>query len=252
MPQVIRRASWLSVLVVALLAVSTVNAHPIHQTDEAMEKGQASKLESRSPVSHSDMAMCHWKNTLLTKTQRLIPDTQKYVHDLLQGLGLQAPTPTATATSTPTATPTTSVETKQDLDDMKPTQTTNIIYSSSTSYTPTYSSNGAGYTHTVKHVHSNNRPIENVQIGQGWNGDKKITTEDIPVVFDTLYRELEHRLKNMIDSSDEIGLDGFLWWGCSVLRVQKEMMDVDVDSGKCEIKRLCLFLILYFVLLAWM
>ncbi|KAJ9492381.1 hypothetical protein VN97_g861 [Penicillium thymicola] len=179
-------------MVVALLAVSTVNAYPIHQTDEAMEKGQASKLESRSP--------------------RLIPDTQKYVHDILQGLGLEEPTPTATATatSTPTATPTAGVETKEDLDNMKPTQTTNIIYSSSTSYTPTHSSNGAGYTHTVKHVHSNNRPVGNVQIGQGWNGDKKITTEDIPVAFDTLYRELEHRLKNMIDSSDEIGLDGFL------------------------------------------
>lgn len=93
---------------------------------------------------------------------------------------------------------------------MKPTQTTNIIYSSSTSYTPTYSSNGAGYTHTVKHVQSNKRPIENVQIGQGWNGDKKVTTEDIPVAFDSLYEELEHRLKNVIDSSDEIGLDGFL------------------------------------------
>ncbi|CAI7617704.1 unnamed protein product [Penicillium viridicatum] len=194
MPQFIPRTSWLSVLVVALLAVSTVNAHPIHQTEEAMEKWQTSKLESRSP--------------------RLIPDTQKYVHDLLQGLGLEEPTPTATATSTPTPTPTptatASVETKQDLDSMKPTQTTNIIYSSSTIYTPTYSSNGAGYTHTVKHVHSNDRPIENVQIGQGWNGDKKITTEDIPVVFDALYRELEHRLNNMIDSSDEIGLDGFL------------------------------------------
>ncbi|KAJ5957496.1 hypothetical protein N7501_011775 [Penicillium viridicatum] len=192
MPQFIPRASWLSALVVALLAVSTVNARPIHQTEEAMEKGQASKLESRSP--------------------RLIPDTKEYVHDLLQGLGLEEPAPTATATSTPTptSTPTASVETEQDLDSMKPTQTTHIIYSSSTSYTPTYSSNVAGYTHTVKHIHSNNRPIENVQIGQGWNGDKKIRTEDIPVVFDTLYRELEHRLNNMIDSSDEIGLDGFL------------------------------------------
>lgn len=59
MPQVIPRASWLSVMVVALLAVSTVNAYPIHQTDEAMEKGQASKLESRSPVSHLDMALYH-------------------------------------------------------------------------------------------------------------------------------------------------------------------------------------------------
>ncbi|KAJ5589143.1 hypothetical protein N7537_011821 [Penicillium hordei] len=190
MPQLIPRASWVSVLMVALLAVSTVNAHPIYQTVEEMEKGQASKLESRSP--------------------RLIPDTQEYVHDLLQGLGLQEPTPTPTATSTPTSTPTASVQTKQELDNMKPTQTTNIVYSSSTGYTSTYSSNGAGYTHTVKHVHSNNRPIENIQIGQGWNGDKKITTEDIPVAFDTFYRELEHRLKNMIDSSDEIGLDGFL------------------------------------------
>lgn len=29
-------------------------------------------------------------------------------------------------------------------------------------------------------------------------------------------------------------------------------MDIDVDAGKCELKRLCLFLILYFVLLGWM
>ncbi|KGO54739.1 hypothetical protein PEX1_048220 [Penicillium expansum] len=93
---------------------------------------------------------------------------------------------------------------------MKPTQTTQIIYSSSTIYTPTYSGDSAGYTHTVKHVHSNDKPIENIQIGPGWNADKKLTTEDLPVVFDTLYKELEHRLKNAIDSSDEIGLDGLL------------------------------------------
>lgn len=93
---------------------------------------------------------------------------------------------------------------------MKPTQTTHIIYSSSTSYTPTHGSNGAGYTHTVKQEHSNNRPVENIQIGQGWNGDKKITAENFPAVFDAVYKELEHRLSDTINSSDEIGLENFL------------------------------------------
>lgn len=59
MPQVILRASWLSVLVVALLAVSIVNAHPIQQTDEKIGNGQVVKLESRSPVSPSGIALCH-------------------------------------------------------------------------------------------------------------------------------------------------------------------------------------------------
>ncbi|CAG8886388.1 unnamed protein product [Penicillium egyptiacum] len=192
MSQIIFGASWLSLLVL-LLAVSTVNALPIYQTDEQMGKGQVGKLESRSP--------------------RLIPDTEEYVHDILQGLGLTEPTPTTTSTATPTATPTTSIKNKQDLEDledMKPTQTTHIIYSSSTSYTPTHGSNGAGYTHTVKHEYSNNRPIENIQVGHGWNGDKKITAEDFPAVFDAVYRELEHRLKDTINSSDEIGLEDFL------------------------------------------
>ncbi|KAJ5799412.1 uncharacterized protein N7518_001480 [Penicillium psychrosexuale] len=188
MSQVIPRASWLSLIVVALLAVSTVNAHPVHQADEEMEKGHTGKLESRSP--------------------RLIPDTQKYVHDILQGLGLEEPT--STSTSTPTATPTASVKTKQDSESMNPTKTTEITYSSSTSYTPTYSGNSASYTHTVKNVHSYNRPVENVQLGHGWNGDKKVTVDDLPAAFDALYKVLEHRLKDAIDSSDEIGLDEFL------------------------------------------
>ncbi|CAG8135353.1 unnamed protein product [Penicillium nalgiovense] len=195
MSHIISRASWLSLLVVALLAVSTVNALPIYQTDEHM-KGQVGKLESRSP--------------------RLIPDTKEYVHDILQELGLTKPSPTstATATATPTATPTStpiaSIKDEQDVEYMKPTQTTHIIYSSSTSYTPTHGSNGAGYTHTVKQEHSNNRPVENIQIGQGWNGDKKITAENFPAVFDAVYKELEHRLSDTINSSDEIGLENFL------------------------------------------
>ncbi|KAG0155394.1 hypothetical protein PDIDSM_971 [Penicillium digitatum] len=192
MPQLTLRTSWLSLLVVVLVAMSTVNAHPIYQTDEEMEKGQAGTLESQS--------------------QRLIPDTKKYINALLQGLGLEEPTTTTTATPTPTttATSTASVKTKQETADKNLTQTTHIIYSSSTSHTPTSSSNSAGYTHVVKDAYSKNKPIENIQIGPGWNGDRKVTPEDLPAVSDTLYRELENRLNNVIDSSDEIGLDSFL------------------------------------------
>jgi hypothetical protein len=215
MSHVTSRASWLSLLLVSLLVVSTVNALPIYQTDQQIE-GQVGKLESRSPVSHSEAALYIWKRTLLTETQRLIPDTAEYVHDILQGLGLTKPSPSSTATSsatptsTPTSTPTASIKDEQDVEYMKPTHTTHIIYSSSTSYTPTHGSNGAGYTHTVKQEHSNNRPVENIQIGQGWNGGKKITAENFPAVFDAVYKELEHRLSDAINSSDEIGLENFL------------------------------------------
>jgi hypothetical protein len=124
----------------------------------------------------------------------------------LQGLGLDKPE------ATPTGTPTTaSMKTeKGQPENETATPTTHITYSSSVSYTPTYGSNGAGFTHTVKHEESSNKPIENVQILPGWGRNKKISSEDLPGLFDAMYQEVKHRLGNMIDSSDEIGLDGFI------------------------------------------
>ncbi|KAJ5383060.1 hypothetical protein N7517_000971 [Penicillium concentricum] len=181
MPPIISRTAWLSLLLVALLAVSTVNAHPIRQTAE-MENA----LEVRSP--------------------RLIPDTEEYVRTILQGFGLEAPTPTSTPT--PTVTPTASIKTNQDLENMEPTQTTHSIYSSPISYTSTYGSNEAGYTQTVEHKHSDNEPVESAQVGDGWNGGKQV--EDFTKLFKSIYELLEHRLKDMINSSDEIGLENFV------------------------------------------
>lgn len=146
-----------------------------------------------------------WKNQL-TKLQRLIPDTEGYVHDILQGLGLKEPK--ATSTGTPT---TASMEAEQGQpENEKATPTTHITYSSSVSYTPTYDSNGAGFTQTAKHEESNNKPFENVQIMPGWGSNRKITSEDLPLLFDAMYREVKHRVSNMIDSTDEIGLDRFM------------------------------------------
>ncbi|OQE06734.1 hypothetical protein PENVUL_c016G04993 [Penicillium vulpinum] len=181
MSQSIPRASWLSLFMVALLAVSTVNAHPISQTDKDTEQRQVVKLESRSP--------------------RLITDTQNYVHDILQGLGLEDPTPTAA--------PTASIETTQQ-QNPENTKPTHMTYSDSNIYAPSYDSNGVGFTQTVKTEHSNNRPVENVQVGHGWRGGDEITPEDFPFIFETMARELGHRFKNMVDSSDEVGLAIFL------------------------------------------
>lgn len=61
----------------------------------------------------------------------------------------------------------------------------------------------------MKHQETSHRPV-NVQIMPGWGKDRKLTAEDFPRLFDAVYHEIEHRVGNVIDSSDEIGLDGFM------------------------------------------
>jgi len=170
------------------------------------------KLGHRLVTFHSSL------KAITNKTKRLIPDTENYVHEIFQGLGLADPS--SSSTRTPSSTPTPSVKAEQGhpenlnsedhSENMKPTPTTHITYQSSTSYTPTYDSNGAGFTHTVKHQESSKKPIENIQLMHGWNQDRKLTSEDLPLIFDAVYQELKHRVGNMIDSSDEVGLDKFM------------------------------------------
>lgn len=62
----------------------------------------------------------------------------------------------------------------------------------------------AAYTTVIRH--GDTKPIENIQIGSGWNGKKKLTAEDLPVIFDAVTDMLSSRFRDMIDSSDEIGL----------------------------------------------
>lgn len=66
--------------------------------------------------------------------------------------------------------------------------------------------NGGGYTHNIEHVNTNEKPIENVQIMPGWDNKHQLTAEDVPRVMDAVYKELAHRFRNMLDSSDEVGL----------------------------------------------
>ncbi|KAJ5185632.1 hypothetical protein N7491_006498 [Penicillium cf. griseofulvum] len=182
MSQVISRASWLSLLLVALLAVSTVNAHPIRQTDAEKERG----LELRSP--------------------RIIPDTQNYLSKVLQELGLEDPAPSPAPAPSPTA----AVKTEKDSENHEPTQTTHVIYSNSVTYTPTHGSNGAGYTETVKHEQNNDIPVVNLQIGHGFTGNKQVTAEDLPILFRFMWKLMAHQFSNMFHSSDEVGLEKFM------------------------------------------
>lgn len=114
-------------------------------------------------------------------------------------LGIEKPSP-----STPTPTPTPS-----------PTQTPSY-YSAPGVYaehgtptnaeaTPTSEDHSTSFTATVKHDASD-KPFENVQIGSGWNGNKRIRPEDVPSILQAAYKEIANRFNNMVDSSDEVGL----------------------------------------------
>lgn len=70
----------------------------------------------------------------------------------------------------------------------------------------TPSSTGQGTSFTTVIHNGNNKPIENIQIGSGWDGRKELRASDLPMIFDAVYEEMEHRFRNMIDSSDELGL----------------------------------------------
>lgn len=71
--------------------------------------------------------------------------------------------------------------------------------------TPVVSSNGVMYSTTIKH--GNQRPIENIQIGEGYHGGKKLAASDLPIIFAAVETELASRLRDAVDSSDELGLE---------------------------------------------
>lgn len=54
--------------------------------------------------------------------------------------------------------------------------------------------------------HGDNEPIESIQVGSGWKGGKKLTPEDLPFIFDAVSKVLAQRVRDVIDSSDEVGL----------------------------------------------
>lgn len=77
---------------------------------------------------------------------------------------------------------------------------TPVVSSSTTVSTQAVSA----YTTVIRH--GDDEPIENIQIGPGWDGKKKVTAEDLPIIFDAVSKALSSRFRDMIDSADEVQL----------------------------------------------
>lgn len=71
--------------------------------------------------------------------------------------------------------------------------------------TPASSADDVSYTETFKQDSGDNKPVENLQIGPGMNTGK-LTANDIPIIFNALYKTLSDRFRDMLDSSDEVSL----------------------------------------------
>ncbi|KAJ5131946.1 hypothetical protein N7448_006104 [Penicillium atrosanguineum] len=170
------RFAWAAIAVLALLPVALVYAHPIQESATATQVQPVTNIQPRDP--------------------RLIPDTEHYLADIFGLLGVEDPHTSETPSPTLASTDMTG---KQD----KPAnvKTTGTPTSSATKTTITQP---AMYTTNIRH--GDTKAIENIQIGSGYTGGNKLQASDLPVIFDAVAKELDHRFRNMIDSSDERGL----------------------------------------------
>ncbi|KAJ5098916.1 hypothetical protein N7532_005917 [Penicillium argentinense] len=166
MSPLVQGLSWLSLMVFAILAVSTVHAYPIRESSTETEK-----------------------STKILEPRRIIPDTEHYLANILGSIGVGDPE--TDASSQAAYTPTSTIKAEQDQPE-------------NTKVTPSTTGSGASFT-TVIH-NGNDQSIKNIQIGPGWDGHKELRASDLPLIFDAVYKEMQHRLKDAFDSSDELGL----------------------------------------------
>jgi len=61
------------------------------------------------------------------------------------------------------------------------------------------------FTTNIKN--GNDRPIENIQVGQGWKGANRIHASDVPLIMSAVEEALADRFNDIVDSSDELGLE---------------------------------------------
>jgi hypothetical protein len=134
-----------------------------------------------------------------SRSQRLIPDTEHYLSEVFDLLGVSEPKSTA---PTPTETPS---ETLSATSVPSPIVKAEHGQPIKVDATPVVSGSGVTYSATIKH--GNQKPIENIQIGSGYHGGKKLAASDLPIIFATMEKEIASRWRDVIDSSDELGLD---------------------------------------------
>ncbi|KAJ5637578.1 hypothetical protein N7490_007457 [Penicillium lividum] len=163
----------------ALLA-ATVYAIPIHESNSDTQNELAPMIQPRDP--------------------RIIPDTTEYLNDMLDLLGLDSvllPSPTTTS-----AAPSATDGFEQGVI-ATPTATPSMASMNSTP-SPTGNVEQVTYSTTIKT--ENDKPIANLQIGEGWKGSNRIQASDVPFIMNAVYSALADRFNDVVDSSDEVGL----------------------------------------------
>lgn len=193
--------SWTVLGALALLSVSTVYAQPIRESTTQDQAQPMPAVLPRDPVRHvRDETL--FKAHANSRLQRLIPDTEHYLSEVFDLLGVSVPT---TTTSIPTETPTeTTVETPSSTGVHGPFVKAEHGVPTNLDATPVISSDGVMYSSTVKH--ESGEPIANIDIGPGWHGGKKLSASDLPFIFAAVETELASQWRNVIDSADELGL----------------------------------------------
>lgn len=73
--------------------------------------------------------------------------------------------------------------------------------------TPSSTTTADEMTFTTTIRNGNSKPIENIQIGQGWKGSNRIHASDVPVIMSAVEEALANRFNDIVDSSDELGLE---------------------------------------------
>ncbi|KAF7719368.1 Uncharacterized protein PECH_004862 [Penicillium ucsense] len=181
--------SWVTIGLLGFAAVSPVYAFPAQPA--ITERAQlAPAIEARDP--------------------RLIPDTEAYLANLFDLLGMSidisstpgttlTPTPTTSASSTasPTISSTDNMTDDSRVHDDKDARPTPM---------PAPVVENVGFITSANVQHGDDKPIQNVQIGPGYQGGKKLEVSDLPVIFAAVETEVAARLRKAWDSSDEVGL----------------------------------------------
>lgn len=71
--------------------------------------------------------------------------------------------------------------------------------------TPSKTTSEVGFTTTVKHG-QDTKPVENIEIGPFHDSHKPVESSEIPTILNAVYKEVTHRVHDLADSSDELGL----------------------------------------------
>ncbi|KAJ6103002.1 hypothetical protein N7486_005429 [Penicillium sp. IBT 16267x] len=177
------RSSWGVAMLSSLLA-ATVYASPIREPSTEAQNRLGSTIQPRDP--------------------RIIPDTTNYLNSVLDILGFDsldkalAPARTSDTTETPSSSAASHGIGEE-------VTATPAIAEEMPTPSSTMTADEMTFTTTVKK--GNNLPFENIQVGQGWKGSNRLEASDVPVIMGALKEVLADRFNDLVDSSDELGLE---------------------------------------------